>query len=273
MATFNLLGVTAAWLLNGEPLHFLLAFALSNIAGNLYLLAMGWWQLNRQKITGVWSAPFADLQHSEPGIWRFVIYTNIESSVKIIRDLDVFLIKIFLSAEAVGLYTMARRIAEALHMIVDSFFHAIYPEFSKMIAMRDIAALRRLVKQSSLSVGAAATILWLGFLVLGPWLVPTIFGTSFTQAYTLAVICMLGNVIWAFSQPVSPILYNLGKARDVFVITTTMATLYILTLIALTSGFGVVGASIAYAGYFLAWSIITVVVTKYRLNAHKWESE
>ncbi len=273
MATFNLLGVITAWLLNGEPLHFLLAFALSNIAGNLYLLTMGWRQLNQQRITDVWSTSLTGLQRKEPRIWRFVIYTNVENSAKIIRDLDVFLIKIFLSAEAVGLYALGRRIAEALHMIVDSFFHAIYPEFSKIIALRDMPALRLLVKKASLSVGAAAIFVWLGFISIGPWLIPFVFGPSFAPSYTLAAICMLGSVVWAFSIPISPILYNLGKARDAFVLTLTSIMLYFLALVALTAGLGVTGASVAYTSYFLIWGILTAIVTRYHLNTHKWGSE
>lgn len=272
MAILNVLGVTVAWILNGDLSHFLLAFALSNIAGNIYLLAMGWRQLNRQGINGVWSIPLNGLRDSEPGIWHFVIYTNIESSVKIIRDLDVFLIKVILTSEAVGLYMMARRIAEALHMLVDSFFHAIYPEFSKLIALRNSSGLHRLVIQSSLSVGAAATFIWLCFLMIGPWLVPIIFGESFTPVFSLAAICMLGSVLWAFLQPASPILYNLGRARDAFVIHSITAVLYILALIPLTVEFDVIGSSVSYAGFFLAWSALTVFITQHRLKNHTWES-
>jgi len=273
LAIFTLVGVLTAWIFNGDLSHFLLAYALSNIAGNLYLLAMGWRQLRLQKITGIWSTPLTDLQHSEPGMWRFVIYTNIESSVKIVRDLDIFLIKAILTAEAVGLYIMARKIAEALHMLVDSFFHAIYPEFSKLIALRDTPKLRRLVIQTSLSVGIAATLVWIGFIVTGDWLVPFVFGPSFAPVYTLASICMLGSVFWAFSQPLSPILYNLGRARDLFIIHAATAVIYIVALAALTIELDVVGSSIAYAGFFFAWSTLIAIVTRYRFNTHTWESQ
>ena len=273
LAAFNLLGVFIAWKFGGELPHFLLAFALSNIAGNLYLLIMGWHQLNHQNITGIWSTPLTGLGRSEPGMWRFVIYTNIESSVKIIRDLDIFLIKVILTAEAVGLYMMARKIAEALHMLVDSFFHAIYPEFSKLIAMRDMPKLHRLVKQSSFSVGIAATAIWGVFIIIGPWLVPFVFGASFAPVFTLATVCMLGSVFWAFSQPLSPILYNLGRAKDLFVIHAATAIMYIFVLAALTIEFDVIGASVAYAGFFFVWSALIAIVTRNRFNTHAWESQ
>lgn len=271
-AVLNLLGVLVAWGLDGGLPAFLLAFAISSIAGNVILFVMGWWQLRTQKISGVWSTSLQGIRGSESGIWHFVIYTNIESSVKIIRDLDAFIIKAFLTAEAVGLYLLARRIAEALHMLVDPFSQAVYPEFTRLLARRHLPPLKTLIKKSSLTVGLTATLIWLGFIVIGPWLVPLVFGDDYAPAYLLAAICMAGSVLWAYFQPVTPILYGLGKAKDVFHIHISTAVLYVLLVTVFAVALDGLGAAIAYAGFFLAWSILASAVMRHRLHSHTWEA-
>jgi O-antigen/teichoic acid export membrane protein len=270
MASFNLVGVITVWLLNGNLQAFLLAFALSNIVGNAYLLLMGWLQLKYKSITNIWSSSLSGVRKSEPGIIQFVFYTNVESSVKIIRDFDIFLIKIISSPEAVGLYLMARKIAEAMHMFADSFFHAIYPEYTKLLAAREIIALKNLLKKSSITVGGASVSMWIVFIVLGPLVIPLLFGLAFTKIYLLSVICLIGSVVWAFSQPVAPILYALGHSRDVFMIHILTAITYILLVWWLVNSYDVLGASIAYALFFVLWGGTTSSVTLRRLSSFSW---
>ncbi len=273
LGSLNLIGVIIALLISSGAESILLAFAISNVISSLYLILMAWHQLSKNKIKKVWRSSLSGICSHEKHIWHFVFYSNIESSIKIFRDIDIFLIKYFLSSEAVGLYALGRRIAEALHMIIDSFFQAIYPEFSKIIASHDKATLYRLIKQSSLSVGGFSTLLWIAFLLLGQWLIPAIFGLSFSSTYELASICMLGNVIWAFSQPISPILYNLGQAKNVFRITTASISIYIISLLIMLPKLGAIGAAISYTAYFLVWVIFTSLAVRHCLKVYTWEAE
>lgn len=271
MAAITLCSIIIAWLYNGNLQHFLLAFALSNIIGNLILLIMGWSQLKFQKILNIWSTPLSGLQSTEPGIWHFVFYSNIESSVKIIRDLDVFLIKIILSSEAVGLYSMARRFADALVMLVDPFYHAVYPEFSKLVASRDKLSLFRLLKKSSLSVGAVASLVWILFLFLGEWIANIVYGTNSDEVSILAALCMIGSVIWAFSQTLTPVLYNMGRAKVLFKIHLVSAILYIIILTPFTMVLGIYGSGIAYALFFITWCMLMFVATRHSMRSLQWE--
>src|SRR5690606_22459030 len=76
-ASLNLSGVLLAWVMDGALQHYLLAFGMSNIVGNLFLVAMGWQELRSRGINQIWSSRLLDLPRKDPGVWRFVLYTNL----------------------------------------------------------------------------------------------------------------------------------------------------------------------------------------------------
>lgn len=269
-AVSTLLGTLVAWAWDGGLAGFLIAFGVGNVIGSLYLLGAGLLSLRELHLGSLRRTPLRGLLRDDPGTWQFVFYTNIESSIKILREIDIFIIKVILSAEAVGLYTLGRRLAEIPYLMIDPFVHAIYPEIARLASRKAGPETKRLVLQSSLSLGIAAILTWTGFMLVGPWLIDLLFGSRYSEAYAIAAVCMIGSILYAFSQPASPLLYSLGGARDALLIHAATATLYILMVPIFSSILGTIGASIAYAGFFLAWAISATLASKMRFNAYPW---
>jgi O-antigen/teichoic acid export membrane protein len=257
-AALTLAGVSAAFLSGGGVREMLLASAAGQVFGNILLLVVGWRTLGALGLTlpVVWRARLRQSNVQDRDILSFVFFTNIDSSVKILRELDVFIVGYLLNREAVGLYRVARRLADIANMFIEPFFHAAFPSFNKLVASHDWSGFRKLAIRSSLAVGGAVLAGWLVFVLVGHWLTTLLFGATYAPAYSLAVICMLAMVIWAFAQPFSPALFSTQGYRAVFVIHLGTSVAYTLILIALTKWAGLTGAAWAYTVFYLAWSAL-----------------
>lgn len=251
----TLIGLAYVWAIHGgELIYVLCVYAISQTVGNIYLLGNGLKALRDFKFHDVWKTPLTHILDNNPGFLKFVIVTSVESCIKIIRQLDVFIIKYLLTAEAVAIYRVARRLADTLTLAIDPFFQAIYPELSRLHAEKKQAEFEKLMKRSSLFIGGGVFIIFLGFLALGPLFIHIVFGPAFADAYPIASICILSMVIWAVAQPLSPALYTFGALSWIFNIHLSTAILYVVMLYFMLIQWGVLGAAIALLIFFMLWS-------------------
>lgn len=249
----------------------LLAYAAGQVVGQILLLGAGWWVLAREDMTParIWKASIQKTHIRLREILQFVFFTNIESSVKILRDMDVFIIGNLLNTEAVGLYRVSRRLADVANMFIDPFFYAAFPSFNKLYASGNWTEFRRLAVRSSLIVGGVVSLGWLGFVVIGHWFIGLVFGDAYAAAYPVAVVCMLGMVIWAFAQPLSPALYSTNGYRKAFFIHLATSIAYAAMLIVAIHLAGMQGAAWAYAIFYLAWSAMMLAILVRQLHKHE----
>jgi O-antigen/teichoic acid export membrane protein len=101
----KLIAVTAAFFAGAGLKTFLLVWLVSEVAGKLLLLALGWVLLRRQGIKGMLVAPISGIRRQCPGIWNFVWTTNLSSSIRLVtKELDLMLVGGLLGASAAGLF-------------------------------------------------------------------------------------------------------------------------------------------------------------------------
>lgn len=259
-ACLALAGLSAVWFYKGGLGAVLLTYAIAQIAGNMFLLINGWRALRLEGFHQIWASRLQGIRAQNAGIVGFIFYTNIESSVKILRELDVFIIKLLLSAEAVGIYRVARRLGDTMAIAIDPFFQAIYPELARFAAEKNMQGFKTLMLRSSLLVGGFSFVVFLGFLALGQWFINLVFGPEYAQAYPLAVICILAMVVWALAQPLSPALYTLGHLRHVYYVHLITALSYLALLYAMTFQWGILGAALALLVFYMLWALSMAVI-------------
>jgi O-antigen/teichoic acid export membrane protein len=258
IAVVTLVGVSVAFAMGGDVGEMLLASAAGQVFGNVLLMFVGWRTLSEHglNLPIVWRASLRQSRDRDRDILSFFFFTNLESSVKILREVDVFIVSYLLNREAVGLYRIARRLADIANMFVEPFFYAAFPSFNKLFASQDWVGFRQLAVRSSLIVGSVVLSGWLIFVLVGQWLIELLFGAPYATAYPIAVICMIAMVVWAFAQPFSPALYSTKGYRDVFAIHLGTSVFYVVILIPLTNWAGLTGAAWAYTVFYLVWSIL-----------------
>jgi O-antigen/teichoic acid export membrane protein len=182
-----------------------------------------------------------------------VFWTNIESSVKILREIDVFIIKLLLSLEAVGLYFAARKISDSVIVATSPIYYAIYPELARFAALNDYRAMRRLIWRSSMIVTAAAASVCVVFLLFGESFLALVVGDAYRSAYSVTALCLFGALVWAAVQALSPAIFSLGMVRSAFTIHIVTACVYIATLAPAIKIGGLAGAGAAYSFLFILW--------------------
>ena len=235
-------------------LPYLAAFAISRIIGQLTFAGLSIQEAINQ---GIWSADQINLKHmfqKSPKLWRFVFTTNLDGMVRVVREIDVFVVNALLGPTFVALYKIARSLTSAVGKLTGPFYQASYPELARFIAQKDYIGMTKMMKHTSLSLGAFVTLSWLLFLIFGPFILPTIFGPAYASAYPVTLACMSAMVIWAFAQPLSPAMMALGKVGSLLVIHIITTVLYIIMLAVASKYFGLLGAGISLTIFYFLWS-------------------
>jgi O-antigen/teichoic acid export membrane protein len=197
---------------------------------------------------------FAEMFASCPNLWRFVLSTKADAVVRVVRQLDVFVVNAVLGSAATGLYKTARELARMLTYLTDPLLQAIYPELARLAASKDFSGFSRLALQSSLSSGTVVGVVWIVFMIVGEGLIGIVFGANYRPSYEAAFWCVGAVVIWAFAQPLPPALLALGKVRTNLTVHAVTSVAYLAVLWILTRSQGLAGAGLAYFLFYGLWS-------------------
>lgn len=260
-AIAQLVGVSALWLSGVESvLPYLAVWGVSGVVGRLLFFALAASEVRRR---GLWRRDLLNarkLISGHPELWRFVVTTNADGVVRVLRDLDIFLVNAFLGPAGAGLYRIARVLTGAMGKLTGPFYQAIYPQLANMLARGQVREFAMLMRQSAATLGGLVVGAWLGFVVFGRILLSVAFGAEYTAAYPLAVWCLAAMVIVGFAQPLGPAMMALGKVGVKFLVHLLTAVVYIILLVAFLSAWDLVGAGIALFCFYALWSGLVMVV-------------
>ena len=246
----------AAWR-GGGLWEFALAWVGSQVFGYLLLAALALRELaKRQPLRGA-AQPLRVTFRQHPDLARFFVFTNLNTTARTLRDLDVPLLALVLGASATGHFKLARQLAATLNKIIDPFFVAIYPDLARLHATGRSDSALQLVRRSSLTLGACGVLGLIVFLAVGEPLMVLILGESFRSAYAVTAWCVVGSVIWAFAQPISPMLMVYGRTSALFGINIVMTALYLIAVPFAAIAVGASGVGAAFACYLLLWTGLT----------------
>lgn len=180
------------------------------------------------------------------------------------KDLDVAMISSVLSADKVGLYKMSKSFVQVLWRAIDPFYLAVMPEVQKLWQQREVPALKRLLRKTSLRLLALAavlaaigiTLVWLfGTWVLGPGYeeVPRL---MLTMSPWL-LIC--GPLVWGAPLAIAvnrPELATMGSALGM--------VLGLAAFSLLLPPLGLVGAAVAWNLTLISGFVFTAVVASFQ---------
>ena len=165
----------------------------------------------------------------------------------------------------VGIYRVAKRLAESLHLVIDPFHQVLLPRFTRLSLERNLQDARQLAVRGSVAAFTLSLLLLGLFLVIGQVIIVLLFGEPFRESYQIAGLLMLGALLWAISVPLPSINIALGNARDNFWIHFLCALLSILVTIWLTPQIGISGAVIGYLAFSIIWSFSMFYIVRIRV--------
>jgi O-antigen/teichoic acid export membrane protein len=243
-------GALAAWFFGFGLKGFLWVWMVTEIFDYVSLTVMAWVELRRRGYDGIWSEPLKGVTRRYPGLWGFLISTNLTGSVKVgFRELDILLVGKLLNFTDVGLYKLAKKLCAALDRLTNPLFQSLYPELTKIWARRDVKDFKRVVRKMIYIMGAISAVTWFGFFFWGRTFIDWMAGPDFSAAYPVTVWYLLANGIAISALPLAPMILAMGKASLSFWIQFLPTLVYFPVLYWMICTWGLVGAGYAYLVY------------------------
>ena len=243
-------GVVVAWAIHCDLSGFLWVWMLTEIVDYVSLTAMAWIELHRRGFRNIWAEPLAGITKRFPGVWNFLISTNLTGSVKIgFREFDILVVGKLLGFADVSLYKLAKKLCAALDRLTNPLFQSLYPELTKLWAKKDYRDFRFVVKRMTYIMGGISLLSWIVFVIWGHEIILITTGREFISAYSVTVWYMLANAIAVTSLPLAPMILAMGQAHLSFWIQFLPTLIYFPILFWMLEAWGLSGAGYAYIVY------------------------
>lgn len=243
-------GVLIAWALRCDLSGFLWVWMLTEIVDYVSLTVMAWIELHRRGFRNIWAEPLTGITKRFPGVWKFLVSTNLTGSVKVgFREFDILVVGKLLGFADVGLYKLAKKLCAALDRLTNPLFQSLYPELTKLWAKKDYKDFRFVVKRMTYLMGALSLVTWIVFVIWGREIILLTAGREFIAAYSVTVWYMLANAIAVTSLPLAPMILAMGQAHLSFWIQFLPTLIYFPILFWMLQAWGLSGAGYAYIVY------------------------
>ncbi len=257
-------GAVLAWACGAGLKGFVLVWMITEIVDYVSLTVMAWVEMHKRGIHGIWAEPLKGIAKRYPGIWGFLISTNLTGSVKVgFRELDVLIVGKMLSLTDVSLYKLAKKLCASLDRLTNPLYQSLYPELTKAWARRDTKTFKHLVKHMVVIMGALSLFTWLGFLLCGHWIIEVTTGKEYLSAYSVTVWYLLANALAITSLPLSPMILAMGKANLSFWIQFLPTLVYFPVLFWMITVWSLNGAGYAYIVYHSLRVLLQCFVVQY----------
>ena len=255
IAFTKLVGFLLLWLLGVKGLNlYLLVWGIANILGRVYMPVMAIIIFTKEMKDHVFKLDFKGLFQRYPNLIGFVLTTNVDGIVRVLRDIDVLIVNAVLGNAITGLYRISRDLAKIATQITGPFYQVIYPELAKLATTEDWHTFKRIIKHSSLTIGGIVMLGWVCYIVVGEHFINIVYGSDYSDAYPIAFWCIGAVAVWAFAQPLAPAMLSLGKAKTNLYVNKLTSVFYVVVLFYLSQQYGAVGAGFTLFVFYVFWS-------------------
>ena len=196
-------------------------------------------------------------------IFSFIVYNNFDVAIRMVsRQLDVVILGKLYGSEIVGIYKIAKEVANLIAKLTDPVYQAIYPEFAKMLANGKKLEAKQMAIKISLYAGGAGLVFYGLFALLGEWAIGLAFGSQFLSAYDVTLVYFIAIFIAIINLPLVPVLHSKGLAKQSFWNQFFATISYCLVIYPLTLHFSAIGAALAYISFYIVWMFLALKTIK-----------
>ena len=258
-ATLKLILAVFGYMLSANLMTFVIIWVISGIAESTLLLIAGWRQVYKKTGDNFFKTNLS-IAAKNKNIWKFVLSTNINQSVRLAsREFDVLITGAILGTAATGIYKIAKQFATILAKLIEPMYQAIYPELAHLAAERRFSDLKHVMAKTTAIIGSVSLVVYLVFALFGRWILRIAAGTEYQQAWGTMTVFMFALVIWGFAFCLPAGLLAMGKAGKHLLVQTVALAVFLPVLYLLLISVGLVGASIAQIVFFTVYSVLMLV--------------
>ncbi|QDR82014.1 flippase [Sporomusa termitida] len=183
----------------------------------------------------------------------------------ILSYMDIYMIGVFLSSEAVGLYSIASKIVLMSSMILVAFNGVLSPKFSVLSSNNENKKLEFLVQSSTLVLTVISLFIYIVLIIFNKPILG-LFGSEFIKSSGIFIVLATGQFFVLATGPVGSLLMMSGHVefhKRNMIISAIINLLFNLVLIPII---GAIGAAIATVISIVTKNILAVVYVKKTLN-------
>jgi len=245
-ALSSTIAIVIAVLLDTSFAGCVIALAIGEVIGNVYLTATAFWVAGKHGYGGWSRSSLRGARTTFPGILHFMVTTNAQLTVrKTMGEADMFIVGAMLGAFASGLLRVIKQLGTLPARVFLPFEQVLFTELARYAAAGDFVAFRRLLRRSVGLATIGSIALWAVAAVGAEPIVRIVAGDAFVGAAPAFRWYLLAMVLGVANAPVLRSMILLGRPGTLFVL--DLATLVILVgaVIAGAWAWGLVGVSLA----------------------------
>lgn len=180
--------------------------------------------------------------------------------------IDLLILNAFEPSDEVALYGVAARLVVFVVTPFVIFSGVIPPIIAELHTQGKMRQLEKALRAGASLAGLPALAVLVVFLVAGPWILETVFGPAYSDAYPILAILSLGRLyaVWAGSAGVT--LMMTGYQKTMMRITLFSGAVSVGGGIAATARFGAVGLACVTAGAQVLQNTLQLTMVKRRLG-------
>jgi O-antigen/teichoic acid export membrane protein len=206
--------------------------------------------------------------HNMKIILKYGINSHLSNVVTFLNyKADIYIISLFLSPSAVGVYLISTQISERFWLVSNSISTVLFPTLShsNKIESRNITKI-----VFSISLILTSLIVLLSLIPLF-YLIPILFGEEFKDSYYLLLFLFPGIISIACSRVISNYIASIGKPELNFYNSLIVLILNIIFNVIFINLFGLVGAALATSLTYMINLILRLITFKRFTGIHFYD--
>jgi len=213
---------------------FFIAVIITRFLNGFICNALAFWEL-RKELGVSESSPVSLIRGDLNEFKKYVLGNSLGNSLKtLISQGDIVLLRALTSAEQVGLYNVAKKLAYAVLTLSDPLVQSIFPQFSRMLAEKKFLETRRMIfRISSLAIVPAALFMVLT-IAFSQSIVGLIYGAEYLASAGSFRFFIIGATTASVTFWMLPLVLSLGLIKErlgIYVITIIVGVLLSILIV------------------------------------------
>ena len=172
--------------------------------------------------------------------------------------LDIFIVNYFLDPSQVGLYAVGVLVSESLWQVPQAAAVTLLPRTARTLGEKDIAFTCGVVRR----VFALTCVSGIVLALLGPWVIPLVFGSRFGPSVPIIWWILPGTTAFAVGKVVSADLAARGKPEFSSMFAFVALAVTVILDLALIPRMGISGAALASSVAYLVDAVLLTTALK-----------
>ncbi len=258
-AILRFAGILLVLLTKGSITQILVVYLVASTLGTLILLGMVYAIRQEAGITRLTAVSLRTLLPHRREISSFLLATNLNALLKMVRNSDILLLGYLFTPAQVGYYRVATSLTSLIRVPVTPLYSASYPELTYLWQIKDINTLKRILKRLVMTTSIIAITATVTIFIFGKWLIAITVSNEYLPALPVTYWLTISNALAIISSYGHALLLAMNKATSSLQALAVGLMGQIIILVILAPFMGIIAAGIASVIFYILW--ITIVLT------------